>query len=151
MRALTVALAASLAGSAFATGFNDQTAWRAAAGAFSIDDFESYGNLTEHAGLATLNVTFGLLNDGIHYPFVMNTATTGGFSESGVNVLVNRDQPILPGLGTIRMFPAAGNLFTAVGYWNTGGDDSSELRFYDASGALMETLNTGTNALVFNG
>jgi len=151
VRSMVFFVGSALVGNAFATGYANEAAWRSAAGAFSIETFEGFGNLTEHSNFVSLNVTFGLLNDGIHYPHVMSTATTGGTSVSGVNVLVNRNQPILPGLGMIRMFPAAGNVLTAVGYWNTGGDDSSQLRLYDASGGLIEQFNTGSSGLIFNG
>src|SRR4051812_32066362 len=138
---LAVAALLVTAGSASATGYSDEAQWQAAAGAFDLETFEGYGDFTSLQSLANLNIDFGQLNDGKSFPTVFSTGTTGGVSHSGTQVLVNQSQPVLPGLGPIILLPKPGSFISAAGYWNTGGDDSTEIRFYDANNALIESWN----------
>lgn len=144
--------ALSLAASASAQSFSDETAWQAAAGHWQTETFDSYVSMTQVAELPGVGLSVDFLNTGNVHPAVMSTSATGGSSISPPNVLVNQSQPTLPGLGAIRMRPLApGVTIRAVGYWNTGGDDSTELRLYDGSGGLLAASNTGSASLVFNG
>jgi hypothetical protein len=149
LSALALALSA---GPASASGFNDEGAWQAAVGTFQKENFDGFANLTPVCRLPAVDLYMNRLNTKMHAPTVMDTSTTGGSSHSGANVLVNQMAPVLPGLGPIRMFSTKpGHYILGLGYWNTGGDDSTVLRFYDVNGALIESSDTGTNLMVFNG
>src|SRR5688572_14372315 len=140
------------AGTAQAQTFNNEAQWQAAAGSFKVEDFESFPNLTQVTQLPSVLLYMNRLNTGNAAPTVMATSTTGGTSASGSNVLVNQSQPVLPGLGPIRFFSTVKGLtIRGMGYWNTGGDDSTVLRFYDPQGNLIASSDTGTTAQVFNG
>ncbi len=149
LSALALALSAAQAS---ATGFNDEAAWQAAVGSFQEEQFEGFADLTPVCRLPAVDIYMNRLVTLTHAPTVMSSGTTGGSSTSGVNVLVNQMTPVLPGLGPIRMFSTkAGHSIKGLGYWNTGGDDSTVLRVYDVNGVLLETVDTGTNSVVFNG
>ena len=78
----------------------------------------------------------------------------GGFVRSGTNVFLNDIDFALPGRGPINIRPLlAGTAITALGYWNTGGDDTTFLRFYDANNMLIEQVEsiTGGGNFNFNG
>ena len=147
--AVSVAL---LASHASANGYNDEAAWQAAAGAFQQEDFEGFPNLTTVTRLPAVDIYMNRLNTLTDAPTVMAKSTTGGFSTSGSNVLVNQSQPVLPGLGPMRLFSTKpGQHIKGIGYWNTGGDDSTVIRVYGPGGALIETYDTGNASLVFAG
>jgi hypothetical protein len=149
LSALALALSAAQAA---ATGYNNEAAWQSAVGTSQKETFDGFANLTPVCRLPAVDLYLNRLNTKMHAPTVMTTATTGGTSNSGANVLVNQMQPVLPGLGPIRMFSTkTGQYIKGLGYWNTGGDDSTVLRFYDVNGVLIESSDTGTEAQVFNG
>jgi hypothetical protein len=149
---LTALALAVSAAHAFATGYNNEAAWQSAVGTSQKETFDGIANLTPISRLPAVDLYLTRLNTKMHAPTVMATSTTGGTSNSGANVLVNQMQPVLPGLGPIRMYSTkAGHYIKGLGYWNTGGDDSTVLRFYDVNGALIESSDTGTELQVFNG
>jgi hypothetical protein len=149
LSALALALSAAQAS---ATGYNNEAAWQSAVGTFQKENFDGIANLTPVCRLPAVDLYLNRLNTKMAAPTVMNTSTTGGTSNSGANVLVNQMQPVLPGLGPIRMFSTKdGHYIKGLGYWNTGGDDSTVLRFYDVNGVLIESSDTGTELQVFNG
>lgn len=143
---------ASSAAAGQANGYNNESAWQAAVGTFQQETFDGFANLTPISRLRAVDLQLNRLSTKSHAATVMDTPTTGGTSTSGANVLVNQMAPVLPGLGPIRMFSTkAGHSIKGLGYWNTGGDDSTVLRFYDVHGVLIESSDTGTIASVFNG
>jgi hypothetical protein len=143
---------ASTAAVVQATGFNDESAWQSAVGTFQAEPFEGFANLTPVCRLPNVDLYLSRLSTKVHAATVMDILTTGGTATSGSNVLVNQMAPVLPGLGPIRMYSSkAGQSIKGLGYWNTGGDDSTVLRFYDVNGVLIESSDTGSIASVFNG
>ncbi|HET8578542.1 MAG TPA: PEP-CTERM sorting domain-containing protein, partial [Methylomirabilota bacterium] len=119
------------------------------------ENFDAIGIGTQLSSLPGLGISFGLLNDGVSFPSVQTNASGfGGVNHSAPNVLFNAIIPQLPGLGPIEIFPlVAGTGITALGYWNTGGDDTTIVRFFDAGNNLIEQVVSGAGAsnLAFNG
>ncbi|HET8579048.1 MAG TPA: hypothetical protein VFO18_18265, partial [Methylomirabilota bacterium] len=76
---LLLCVAAPLA--AHAASFSSEAAWQAAAGAFSLENFDAIGIGTQLSSLPGLGISFGLLNDGVSFPSVQTNAS--GFG--GVN------------------------------------------------------------------
>jgi hypothetical protein len=133
--------------------FTNEAAWRAAAGAFALENFDGFAAGTDLASLAALSIKFDFLSDLTHHPSVQSAASAfGGNTHSAPNALFNAFQAVLPGLGPIVIRPLnPGQSITALGYWNTGEDDSTVLSFFDAGNNLLESIDTGTNANVFVG
>lgn len=123
----------------------------AAAGAWVEETFESIAPGTQLSSLAGLGVSFDFLDDGITYPSVQDKSFTGGHTTSGSHILLNDIDNTLPGRGPINLRPLVpGTWIQAVGYWNTGGDDNTVLRFFDADGLLIEEAMC-IQDVVFNG
>lgn len=150
-RYASLLLLAALPGTVHAAAYTGEDGWRESVGQFQVETFDDFANLTQLSDLPSIGVRFGWLSDGANRPTVMDIETTGGSAVSGNNVLVNREAPVLPGLGPIVLLPMAGTFFRAVGYWNTGTDDSTVLRVFDAAGSLIEVSDTGAAGLSFNG
>ncbi len=131
------------------TSYTDEAAWQAAVPSFGLENFEGFAQGTELNVLNSLDIEFDFLNNGINYPSVQ--PTLGGFSHSGSNILLNHVEAALPGLGDIIFHPLnPGDFILGVGYWNTGGDDTTTLSFFDSGNNLIESSNSGSG-LVFNG
>lgn len=56
---------------------------------------------------------------------------------------MNNDLPALPADGPIDIFANAGTLITALGYFNTSDDDTTQLSFFDSNDALIEVAISG--------
>ena len=136
---------------ALASSFSAETAWRAAAGATTLETFDGIAAGTQLSTFAPLGIRFDTLNDGTTFPSVRSRFNTGGSSHSGTQILLNDNDFALPGRGSIVFRPlTAGQAIFAVGYWNTGGDDTTTLRFFDANNVLIEEVTSGFGS-VFNG
>jgi len=153
LRNLCITFVAMTAMAASAQHFTSESSWQTAAGTYSLETFDGIAAGTQVTSLPGLGIQFDFLNNGVNHPSVENHTTGfGGFAHSEPNVLFNAVNPVLPGLGPIILRPiSASQVIVGVGYWNTGGDDSSVLTFYDANNNLLDTLDTGTANLVFNG
>src|SRR5690349_1774874 len=108
-----------------AVGYLNETAWQAAAGAWMFDDFESWPAGAQLAVDPILDVQFDFLNDSISHPSVQDRANTGGPTDlPGTHVFLNDIDFALPDRGPYSMRPMAGDVITAVGMFNVGGDDT---------------------------
>jgi hypothetical protein len=126
-----------------ATSFTSEALFQAAAGAFVLEDFEGIAAGTQVTQIVGLGVSFDPLDDDVTFPSVQLRSNTGGSAQSGVNIFLNDIDFALPGRGPMNFRPLnVGDVITAVGYWNTGGDDSTTLTFFDADGVLIETVSS---------
>lgn len=143
---LVCAAAALCAAPLMAASYSNEAAWRTAAPGWVAESFDGIATATELSSLPALGITFDLLNDGVHHPSVQtNSGSFGGSNHTAPNVLFNAVIAELPGLGPIVIRPAtAGNVITAAGCWNTGGDDSVTIEFRDASNGLIESTSSPT-------
>lgn len=134
-----------------ATSFSSEALWRAAAPGFVLETFEGIAAGTQVSSLAGLGVSFDFLNDGVTHPSVQSRVNTGGFAQSGVNVFLNDIDFALPGRGPINIRPLnPGDAIFALGYWNTGGDDTTFLSFFDQNNVLIETVESSQTGGTFN-
>lgn len=153
---LTLALGASLSGlgtqRAAASVFTSESAFQAAAGGVNLQTFDSFAAGTQLTSLPGLGISFGPLTGGVFPSVEASSSGFGGTNFTPPNVLFNAVQPQLPGLGPIVLLPLnSNNRIFAVGYWNTGGDDSTTIRFFDANNNLLESGTLGTSGLLFLG
>ena len=127
-------------GMSHATSYTDEAAWRAAAGTFAFENFDSMATGTDISQLPALGISFDTLNDST-YPTVQPYSFTGGMMRSGPNNLLNDRDNTLPGRGplTIRPIDASEFIF-GLGLWNVGGDDQLSLNFYDGTNQLIEQV-----------
>jgi len=145
--ALVAATALAVASPVIGTLYTDRTAWRAAAPGWMLESFDTIAPGTQVSSLPSLGLTLDVLKDGTHYPSVQTTDGFGGVSVSSPNVLFNAIVPALGGLGLFVIRPAAaGATITALGCFNTGGDDGVVVEFCDAGGAVIEASGAVTVA-----
>ncbi len=118
--------------------FNDLASFQTAAGSVALETFESYPPGTQLDMVPALGIGFSMLNDLSSFPSVQLRNSTGGDVVSGTNVFLNDIDFALPGLGTIEFEPLdIGDAIYAVGYFNTGGDDTTTLTLYDDSDNIL--------------
>lgn len=119
--ALTVGLVAHpvLALPPATTGYTDEAAWRNDNPGFVLETFDSLSADQTLSALTGLHIEFG-----VPLPAVRDHTTFGGLSRSGSNTLNNA------GTSSITLLAGAGSLITGLGYWNTGFDDRSTLKFF---------------------
>jgi len=126
-----------------AATYTDEATWRAAAGSWVLEDFEGISPGTQVSSLPGLGVSFDTLNDNVTFPSVQLRSSTGGFAVSGSNIFLNDIDFATPGRGPITLQPLnSGDGITAIGYWNTGGDDTTILML-DRHGNPLESLESG--------
>ncbi len=118
--------------------YNDESIFQAAAGAVNIETFEDYALLEPVLTLPLLGGTFETLSNG-SFPTGYDQSS-GGTARSGNKTLINNDKVGLPGLGSIGFIANSNIEFSAIGLWNTGGDDTIRLSIYDANNALLATV-----------
>ncbi len=101
------------------SGYTDETAWRNDNAGFVLETFESLSAGQTLSALAGLHIEFGA-----PLPVVRDKTAFGGLSQSGSNTLGNASP------SSITLFAEAGRLITGLGYWNTGFDDRTTLKFF---------------------
>ncbi len=116
---------------------DDEAAFRSAAPTSILEDFEGLAVGESVLALATPGYAFGILSNG-EYP-VGYQQSSGGTTRSGVRTIVNSSNAAFPGQGPLVLVAETGVEFSAVGYWNTGGDDTTRLSAFDRAGNLLET------------
>ncbi len=130
-----------------AISFSTEIEWQNNSGNFSIETFDSL--ITESSlavmSLPSLGIAFERLNDSSSFPTLFPRNQVGGNSVSEPFVLLNDSNLSLPGLGSINFLPVNSTKpITAVGYWNTGQDDATQLRLFDNMGNLLESADSAT-------
>jgi len=123
-----------------AATFSDEGAWRTAVGIWTMDDFESYSTPSDMDVNTMLGLDFQQLSAKAAQPTVQSRFNTGGTAVSETNVLLNDNDYALPGGGDI-IADSMGNL-RGFGVWNTGGDDTVEIRAYDSANQLMDSITS---------
>ncbi len=133
--------AGALAAHAFAAGFTDETAWRAAVlNIWAQDNLETYPAGTGFGDLTSVHLNFLPLNNAA-LSTVMSVAQVGGLSHTGPNVLLNG--PVFPGNGPMTIIPDPTPIpLHAMGFWNVGSDDRVSLAFFRQDGSLIEQIDT---------
>src|SRR5262249_11497276 len=127
----------------------DEAAWRAAAGAFALENFDAIAAGTDITSLPALGIKFDPLDDGTQ-PTVQPYALTGGVEVSSPNNILNDRDFSLPGRGPISVRPILDTDFLfALGLWNAGGDDQLQLSFFDASDNLIESVVSASSSGFF--
>lgn len=142
-------IATSSAHAALATfegGVAAETAWRAAAGAYVLENFDSYANDTPITQLAALHLTFDALaaggQPGIYTHSVDN-------APSGPKQIAN-----FPGNSTITPPYQNGDVVATVdagfdlyafGFWNGDPQGDAVLRIYDRLDVLLGTVTAAVN------
>lgn len=118
----------------------EETAFRSAIqNDFALENFDvDYSNFQQIASLPSLGIQFSPLSNGKR-PATAEASIIGGVTKSGAFVLTNNDKRDLPGLGPIEIRPLdSGRAIFALGFWNSGGDDRTTLRAFDATDHLLE-------------
>jgi len=135
-----------------AEGFTDQGAWRAAAGAFSLETFDGIGFHGSVRFLQSVGVRLDPLPSGP--PQVDSGHLGGSVLQSEPHGLYNPVDDVTS-LGSLVFRPLnAGDEIVALGAWNVGEDDTLITAFFDAQGALIENIQTtdqGSNRISFGG
>jgi hypothetical protein len=135
--------------------FDDEIAWQAAAGAFkqeTFDDTETLSNNPIALGMQLTELpSLGLKLDNPGYIY---DGSNGGPRKSEPFSLINvypYNSSLLP---PISFSPREqGSLITAVGFYNSSGDDTLIVKFLDSSGNLIESTTVGASqsAPIFGG
>ncbi len=116
---------------------DNEAVFQSAAGVVNTETFESYNLFDPVSALPLLGGTFDTLNNG-SYPNAYDQSA-GGSAHSGIRTLMNNDKLGLPGEGDIIFIADADTEFSALGLWNTGGDDTVRLSIYDSNNNLLAT------------
>lgn len=122
-----------------AATFTSEAAWQAAAGAYETEDFESLGVLgTEVTTLPSIGIDFATINN------IYDGSAGGPFF--GSYSLINT-YPLNPNqLEPFSFTSSNGQAITAVGVWNSSGDEGLVLEFYDSDNLLMEDVLIGSSS-----
>ncbi len=145
---LLLVLAAPAAGAVVT--YSDQTAWRVAAGSYVMENFDGLTAGAQISSLPTLGIAFDKLGSYDAYPAIYDN-NCGGNPTSGTQMLINFGYPCqFQPVGDLVLRPTPGSQILSLGYWNTGGDDTTKLEFFDASNQLLGSI-TSTSGLSFIG
>jgi len=128
-------------GTASATAFTSEAAWRAAVGnVFAFENFDGLAAGSDVSQLPGLGISLDPLNDGTQ-PTVQPYASTGGIVRSGPHNLLNDRDFSLPARGpySLRAIDPSDLLF-GVGLWNVGGDDQLRMTFLDPGDSIIEQV-----------
>ena len=122
------------------TTYTDETAWRAAAGTYALENFDGFAAGAQVSALPSLGLSLDKLGAFDAYPAIYDNRC-GADLKSGVNMLINFGYPCdLDLKGDLVFRPLSGSNILAMGYWNTGGGDRTKLEFFDATDAVMGSI-----------
>jgi hypothetical protein len=120
--------------------YTDETAWRAAVGTYTLENFDGFTGGAQVSSLPSLGLSLDKLGAYNTYPAIYDNQC-GADLKSGVNMLINFGYPCDLNLkGDLVFRPLAGSNILAMGYWNTGGNDRTKLEFFDANGTVMGSI-----------
>lgn len=120
--------------------YTDESAWREAAGTYALENFDGFTAGAQISTLPSLGLALDKLGAYNAYPAIYKN-NCGGSSKSGLNTLVNFGYPCVIGTkGDLVFRQLPGSNILAMGYWNTGGDDSTKLAFFDANNTAMGSI-----------
>jgi hypothetical protein len=145
VKAGAVAALLALSFSSFAqapiTIYTDEAQWQAAVGAYSEETFEEFTASQQISYLASLDINFDTLV-GTTYPAIYNQYCGGDVF--GSFTLMNFGYPCNVSVrGNLNIRPASGDLIFSVGYWNSGGNDSTSLEFFDDNDQSLGSAGAG--------
>ena len=117
--------------------YTDENLWRLAAGTYSLETFDGFTAGTQISTLSNLGLSLDVLDGSGAYPAAYDNYC-GGSPRSGVNTLINFGYPCsFTPKGDLVFRPLAGLSIYSLGYWNTGGDDATQLQFFDVNDQLL--------------
>lgn len=120
--------------------YTDESAWRAAAGTYALENFDGFTAGAQVSTLPKLGLSLDKLGAYDAYPAIYDNQC-GADLKSGVNMLINFGYPCqFEPKGDLVFRSLPGSEIMAMGYWNTGGGDRTKLEFFDANGTLMGSV-----------
>jgi len=143
------------ASSVQAVSFDDETTWRVFAGDFKQETFDNAETLSVNSISRGVQITeLPSLNLKLNNAAYIYDGSSGGPMQSAPFSLINVYPYNSSFLPAISFSSKNGNsLITAVGLYNSSGDDTLILKFYDKSGDLMEstTIDANVSIPIFGG
>ncbi len=120
--------------------YTDEDLWRLAAGTYALETFDGFTAGTQISTLSNLGVSLDALDGSGAFPAAYDNYC-GGSPRSGVNTLINFGYPCsFTPKGDLVFRPLAGVTIYSLGYWNTGGDDATQLQFFDVNDQLLGSM-----------
>lgn len=120
--------------------YTDESAWRAAAGTYTLENFDGFTAGAQVSTLPSLGLSLDKLGAYNAYPAIYDNAC-GADIKSAPNMLINFGYPCsFTPVGDLVFRPLRGVDILAMAYWNTGGGDRTRLEFFDGNGNVMGSI-----------